>query len=265
MPTTVPGDDPYLGRTIDGRYAIHRLLGRGGMGAVYEARHIALDRRVAVKFLLSDAARPDDIERFRREARAASRIDHENVVRIFDTGTDQDVCYIAMELVDGLDLRKLIAEAGRLEPARATELTRQLLAGLEAIHDAGIVHRDIKPGNLVVTRIAGREVLKIMDFGISKTREPGLTAIGSAIGTPEFMAPEQRTGQDVDHRADLYAAGLTLHVMLTGSLPGEAPTVAHQTPDQVPPELAPVTARALARLPAARFSSAREFAAALAN
>ena len=257
-------DDAYLGRTIDDRYVIHRLLGRGGMGAVYEARHTGLDRRVAVKFLISETATAADLERFRREARSAGRIDHENVVRIYDTGSDNGIAFIAMELVDGTDLRRLIASEGTLTPPRATQLTRQILAGLQAIHDEGIVHRDIKPSNLVITRIAGREVVKIMDFGISKSREPGLTATGSAVGTPKYMAPEQRSGEAVDHRADLFAAGVTLHVMLTGHLPSEALTAGRAAP-QIPAELSAVIARALARAPSDRFSSARAFAAALAN
>jgi serine/threonine-protein kinase len=274
---TSDGDDRHLGKTIDNRYLVRRLIGRGGMGSVYEADHIGLDKRVAIKFLRGEATDRDALARFHREARTSSRIVHENVVQIFDVGTDDDVAFIVMEYVEGHDLRQILA-AGALEPARAIAIAKQMLDGLDAIHQGGILHRDIKPENVLVTTHRGRDAVKIMDFGISKhAAAQTLTDTGKVVGTPRYMSPEQLSGADVDPRSDLYAVGLTLYEMLVGSptFDGESSSVlAAMHLSQPPPSLAakcpglpaPVIAaveRALAKAPSDRFADARAFAAAL--
>jgi len=270
------GDDPLIGSTLDERYLIRRFIGRGGMGSVYEADHVGLDKRIAIKLIADADADRDARARFRQEARAASKIHHPNVVQISDVGVDgQGRDYLAMEYVEGDDLRKLV-DAGPVEPARAVAITAQVLAGLGAIHAAGLVHRDIKPANIL---LAGDQV-KIMDFGIAKSVRTELaqtdTGTGRVVGTPQFMAPEQLADLDVDHRADLYAVGVTLFVLLSGKLPFDgtsftnaaaaieqpAPALTTLRAD-LPPELVAVVARALAKRPSERFADAAQFAAAL--
>jgi serine/threonine protein kinase len=269
-----------IGTTIDGRYQVRRLLGRGGMGVVYEAHHLGLDRTVALKILEHTGVDRDLVTRFRREARAASRIVHPNVVQIFDVGSADGIDYIAMEYVEGEDLGRILRDGGPLEPARAIAVTRQLLDGLQAIHDGGIIHRDIKPGNVILTaREDGTEVVKIMDFGIAKSinASVALTAPGHAIGTANYMAPEQVLGGAIDHRADLYAAGITLYAMLVGEEPfggatftrvarkqltDDIPSLDEVRPD-LPRALVAAVTRAVAKSPSARFPDALAFAAAL--
>ena len=274
--------DPRIGQTIDGRYFVRRLLGRGGMGAVYEADHVGLDKRVAIKFLIGDHVDRDAMSRFRREARAASRITHDHVVQIFDVGSSADGSdFIAMEYLEGCDLHQLVKRDGPLEPDRAIALARQLLAGLQAIHDGGVVHRDIKPANVLVLERHGSEHVKIMDFGISKAtrgeRGAPVTETGQVIGTPQYMAPEQIAGGEVDGRSDIYSVGVTLYAIVTGAPPfadtaftqlaarhllDRAPSLAEARAG-LPPALVDAVARALEKRPADRFASARAFADAL--
>ena len=268
-----------IGRTIDGRYLVRRLIGHGGMGAVYEADHIGLDRTVAIKFLLGDTTDRDMLARFRQEARTASRVVHDHVVQIYDVGQDETgLDFIAMEYLKGKDLRSVI-EAGPLAPARAVKIMQQLLAGLQAIHESGILHRDVKPANvLLVERDGDPDYVKLTDFGIAKPTDasaPQLTETGKVVGTPQYMAPEQLTGEGSDHRADLYAAGLTLYEMLAGSAPfvssASAQLIAMQLTRRPPPFVVPgipaaleaVVERALAKEPAKRFADATAFSAAL--
>ncbi|MBL0217135.1 MAG: protein kinase [Myxococcales bacterium] len=273
-------DDPHLGKTIDGRYLVRRFIGRGGMGSVYEADHIGLDKRVAIKFLLGAATDRDALARFRREARAASKVVHEHVVQIFDVGAVDGVAFIVMEYVEGRDLRQALND-GPLDPAIAVSIARQILDGLGAIHQAGILHRDIKPANVLLTTHDGDAAfVKIMDFGISKELHGAsatLTDTGKVIGTPQYMSPEQLSGAAVDQRSDLYAVGLTLYEMLAGTptFDGTSSSVlAAMHLSQAPPSLdevrpglpAPVVAaveRALAKAPGDRFADARAFADAL--
>jgi serine/threonine-protein kinase len=279
-----PGElDTRLGSTIDGRYLVRRFIGKGGMGTVYEADHIGLDKPVAIKFLAGDEHDADALARFRREARIASRIVHEHVVHIYDVGTYQAHDYIVMELVAGRDLREALSADGPFDPARAIHVAVQLLRGLHAVHKAGIVHRDIKPANILLTERDGDpDFVKLMDFGISKAiagdRAMGtLTETGKVIGTPQFMAPEQLASGPIDHRADLYAVGLTLFAMLVGEAPFaatsftrvaglqlgvEAPSLDALRPG-LPPALVSAVARVLAKSPGERYADAAVFADAL--
>ena len=270
--------DTLLGTTIDGRYLVKRFIGRGGMGAVYEGEQVALGRRVAIKVMtrdLADAYR----ERFRREARLASRVIHEHVAQVFDVSTTPDGHeLIVMEYVEGRTLGDVMDE-GPLDPTRAIAITRAMLVGLAAIHDQGIVHRDIKPGNVMLTtRGSDREFVKIVDFGVARGGgEASLTNTGHAVGTPHFMSPEQFRGGNVDLRTDIYAVGVTLFAMLAARMPftgdtaelgaqhvfEDAPSLDAVRPG-LPPWLVAAVARALAKAPADRFANARDFAAALA-
>ena len=202
-------------------YRIEDTLGEGGMGMVYRAIQESLGRPVALKVIRADHATDADFrERFIREARLAGELNHPNIVACHDAGIDQGRHYLAMELVDGGDLRQLVAaHGGSLPVALALSVARDVAAGLEAIHAAGIIHRDIKPANLLVTR-DGR--IKIADLGLARRidNDVALTSRGITPGTPAFMAPEQaRNATDLDHRADIYALGSTLYYLLTGQHP----------------------------------------------
>ncbi|MFI5288644.1 MAG: serine/threonine-protein kinase, partial [Polyangia bacterium] len=201
-----------------GRYVELTLLGQGGMGAVYRGRDPELDRPVAIKVMLD--ASPDFVARFRREAQSIARLTHPNIVQVYDFGVDTESNpYFVMELIDGTPLDKIVRERGRLPPLEAVRLIRQAAQGLAAAHRAGIVHRDIKPSNLIVD---GSGTLKLVDFGIARVATPAgqaLTAAAALMGTPGYMAPEQAAGKPVDHRADIYALGLTLFELLAGAPP----------------------------------------------
>jgi len=232
---TVPPTDPYLGMTLDGRYRIDRVLGRGGMGTVYAAKLVALDKAVALKLLRP--VQDDDgqaVGRFEREARAASRLGNPHIVDIFDFGRAQNgLSYLAMELLEGEDLGNVLARERRLPLERALRIALQCCTALGAAHAAGIVHRDLKPENVfLVTRGDEREFVKIVDFGLAKISEteqdgaPGrkLTRTGMIFGTPQYMSPEQGMGRPTDHRSDIYALGLILYELLTGKVPFDGET-----------------------------------------
>jgi len=279
-------DDPMVGRTIGGRYFIRRQIARGGMGAVYEAEHVGLDKRVAVKFILDRFG--DDREalhRFHREARAASRVGHENIVDITDIGETEDgKSFLVMEYLEGSDLGQVLLATGRMDASRAVHIIGQVLRGLAAAHGEGIIHRDMKPANVFLTERGGAsDFVKIMDFGISKVvaaREARvrLTETGVAMGTPIYMAPEQAEArQDIDHRVDVYAVGVMLYEMLGGAPPFNAgsyvalvqlhvsaavPPLAARRPD-LPRELVRAVHKALEKDPGKRFQDAMEFAKAL--
>ena len=251
MATTDLGADPVIGRTIGGRYVVRRLLGKGGMGAVYEGEHLGLGKAVAIKLMLPDDD-ADGAARFAREARAASKVTHEHVVSVFDVGRDGDRDYIVMDYFPGRDLQRII-EDGPLALDRTRAIIRQVLEGLDAIHAAGIIHRDIKPANILVD---DRDFVRIMDFGIAKTVASGddtVTKAGKVVGTFQYMAPEQLTVGKVDHRADLYAVGLTVVAMLGGD----------DGLDAAPEDFAIVIKRALSPTPGQRYASARELIDAL--
>ncbi len=224
--TSSADESAWVGRVIAGRYHLERVIGRGGMGLVFEARHVAVGRRVAVKILRPEAAKSTEaVARFHREARAAASIGHRNIVEVLDFGHGDDGAYLVMELLEGADLASIVRKSGSLPVARAVGIARRVADGLRAAHERGIVHRDLKSGNVFVSQRDGRDLVKILDFGVSKViafddTEAPSTREGALLGTPHTMAPEQGTdGRFVDHRVDLYALGCILFEMLTGELP----------------------------------------------
>jgi len=219
---------PIIGHVIDGRYRVVELIGEGGMGKVYLAEHVEIGKRVALKVLHPSYSRmPDLVERFRREARAASKIGHPHIVDVTDSGTTADgSAYFVMEYLEGVELGSVIEREGALEVARAVRIATQICRALSAAHTSGIIHRDLKPENVFLTiRDGNADFVKVLDFGIAKTteaeeaRERKLTSPGMAMGTPEYMAPEQAAGRPADARCDVYALGAILYEMLTGVPP----------------------------------------------
>jgi len=280
----VAGDD-IIGSVIADRYHVLRKLGEGGMGQVYLAEHVKMGRMSAIKVmsaaLVHDA---DAVGRFNREAANASKISHPNIAAIYDFGETSDgLIYLAMEFVEGESLTKLCEALGALPAPRAAEIARQVASALEAAHERGIVHRDLKPDNIMISRGRdGADVVKVVDFGIAKAAEGAgqkVTRTGLVVGTPEYMSPEQLTGDPLDGRSDLYALGLVTFHMLTGSLPFTGQTtheallkrlterplsLAEARPDLVwPPALQQVLDTVLSRLAVDRYQHASEFGAAI--
>ncbi|HSD86284.1 MAG TPA: serine/threonine-protein kinase, partial [Kofleriaceae bacterium] len=250
--------DPLLGATVADRYKVIRKLGEGGMGAVYLATHMVLEKQVALKVLHGEFARkPDLVERFMQEAKAASRIRHENVIDISDFGATPDgLVFFAMELLQGHDLHEEVARArlsGHLLPwSRTKKIFLQICGALSAAHARGIVHRDLKPENIYLVDFLGDpDFVKLLDFGIAKvtdvsSEEGGrkLTKTGMLFGTPEYMSPEQARGEQVDHRVDIYAMGCILFQLISNRVPFEADNfmgVLSQHLTQEPPQIAPET------------------------
>ncbi len=228
-------DGSLIGKMIAGRYELLEVIGEGSMGCVYSAHQEDLDRDVAVKILHPHvAADPKVAKRFHREAKLASKLSHPNTVRVFDFGRDESdssigkILYITMELLDGPDLLDVIRTELPLTPKRAVGLTVGALAALEEAHEIGVIHRDLKPENIVVVRDhEGEDVVKVCDFGIAKLVEAdgsAITVTGFVCGTPEYMAPEQARGEDLDGRADVYAIGCVLYQLLTGEMPFSGPS-----------------------------------------
>ncbi len=217
-----PEADPLLGKVIEGRYEIESVLGEGGMGSVYAVRHRALDKRFAMKVMRSDLAKQGELAaRFIQEARATAAIGHPNIVQITDFGElPTGAPYFVMELLDGTPLSKLIRKGGPLPAALAVKVLLQTASALSAAHAAGVIHRDLKPDNIHITQ---NGTIKILDFGVAKMAGAGrLTRTGMVFGTPHYMSPEQASGTDVDHRADMYALGIIMYEMFTGKVPFEA-------------------------------------------
>ena len=269
-------DGPKPGDVIGGKYEILRLVGRGGMGFVYEARHAALGRPLAIKFLRADVADERDvIERFFREARSAAAIAHPRIVDVFDVGWTDDgqLPWFAMELLEGRSLAEELNKAGAkgMLAVRAASVACQVLDALEAAHAHRIIHRDLKPENVFLIRHGLEDDIKVLDFGISKVIDKRITVTGVILGTPAYMSPEQAKGsRDIDHRADIYAAGAMLFEMLAGQPPfqgssyhqillaimtAERPTLLSLRP-ALHPSLAAVTERALAKDPGDRWPTA---------
>jgi YD repeat-containing protein len=283
-------DDVLIGRVIASKFAIEALIGSGAMGAVYRARHLALDKPVAVKVLHQSMAHDATFAaRLRREAMAASRLDHPNSVRIVDFGEEPDgLLYIAMELLDGLDLLQVIERDWPFSDGRIIDLLSQTLNALARAHELGIVHRDLKPENIMVVSLVDdegrpRDRVKVCDFGIAKIadanedaqRRPDSRAItmqNAIIGTPEYMSPEQCRGEPIDARSDLYSVGVVLYQLLAGRVPFQATNLMdvlfmHISEEPAPPSkfragvprgLEDVCLRALRKRPAERYASARE-------
>jgi serine/threonine-protein kinase len=264
------------GVVFDSRYEILGPLGQGGMGMVYKARDRSLDEVVAIKVLRPDFAQdPRMADRFKSEIRLARRVRHRNVCAIHDYGEDQGLFYISMEYLEGVDLKHQLRERGALPAADAYEVAIQIAEGLQAVHEAGIIHRDLKTPNIM--RDAGG-VARLMDFGIAKREGDGTrTATGHIVGTPEYMSPEQAQGHRVDFRSDIYALGIVVYEIFTGRVPfrGETPISTilkhlHDPPPLDPPEAESIPAavrsvlrRCLEKSPADRFPSARDVAEAL--
>src|SRR5436190_19494092 len=277
-----------VGQVIADRYHVVKKLGEGGMGQVYLAEHVKMGRRSAIKVMNPSMVHdPDSVARFNREASNASRINHPNVCAIYDFGETLDgLIYLAMEFIEGEPLTDLIARAGALPVARATAIFLQTADALQAAHELGIVHRDLKPDNIMVTsRKGGGDTVKVVDFGIAKAvggDEAGqkVTKTGLVVGTPEFMSPEQLSGDTLDGRSDLYSLALVFFRVLTGKVPFEAtslqetmikrltdePTpLAQARPDLAfPATLQPVLDTALARTPSDRYQTVAKFAADIA-
>jgi serine/threonine-protein kinase len=260
-----------------GKHEIRRQLGRGAMGVVYEGWDPVIKRRVAIKTVPLPAATDDqtagEIARFRREAEAAGRLNHPNIVGVFDYGETNDVAYIVMEFVDGPTLKALLDRHERFPLPRIAQIMEDLLSGLQFSHEHGVVHRDIKPANLMLTT-SGRA--KIADFGIARIESSSMTQAGTVLGTPAYMAPEQFMGEVVDARSDIYSAGVLFFQLLTGERPfeGSMSSIMHKalhteapSPSQIsvttPRQFDTVIRRAMAKRPDDRFPSAKEFATAI--
>ena len=267
-------EPPYEeGTVLAGRYRVHRRLGEGGMGRVYEAEHLELGRRVAVKVMRRKYAdQKAMVERFRVEARSASKIGHPNVVQVFDYGTTAaGEGFIVMELLTGAPLSEVIKQQGPMELGRALSILSEVATALRAAHQSGVIHRDLKPANIFLIRVNAdeRERVRVLDFGMAKLIDivasgdhGGLTQAGEILGTPEYMAPEQAIGGEIDRRIDIYALGCVAYEMWTGTPPFSGPnyvTVLAKHMDEKPPRIRDVrdappaleqlVARALAKNP----------------
>ncbi|MBC8131520.1 MAG: protein kinase [Deltaproteobacteria bacterium] len=287
LSTPAPGNSTVLGSLVGGRYRVHRLRGEGGMGRVYEAEHIEIGKRVALKILHPGYSQtPDLVERLRREARAASCIGHPNVVDVTDSGTTDDgAFYFVMEYLEGRELGEIIFEEKGLDVRRSIGITIQICRALQAAHKAGVIHRDLKPENvLLVERDGQKDFVKVLDFGIAKNvtdqedeangnPRRKLTNPGVAMGTPEYMAPEQAAGRPADVRSDVYAVGGLLYEMLSGRAAYEGSSfieILHKKATQVPApissfrkgipaEIEDLVKRTMAMDPAARPQTMEDF------
>lgn len=262
-----------------GKYTIKKVLGKGAMGIVYLGHDPGIDRTVAIKTILKDVMEQADsasemLERFKREAQAAGRLAHPNIVNVYDYGEEDGSAYIAMEFVDGKELKDFFDKNDVFELKDSVHIITQVLAGLERAHSQGVVHRDIKPANIFL--MADGSTVKIGDFGIARVESSNLTQAGTVMGTPSYMSPEQFMGQRVDSRADLFSVGVMLYQFLTNEKPftGSLTTIMHkvlntnpESPSalnfQVPEVYDAVVRKALAKKAQERFQSAAEFSKAL--
>jgi serine/threonine-protein kinase len=272
---------PKKGDVVAGKYQIDRLLGSGGMGAVYQVTHRVTGKAFAIKWLLPRlSAETDAVQRFIREAQVAGRVDHPNIVEVYDVGQEGDTFYMVMELLHGESLAQRLTSKARLSPAEICQILIPVARGLEAAHRAGVIHRDLKPDNIFLCRNEdGSDLPKLLDFGISKVSEAtgeissGITRQGAIMGTPYYMAPEQMRGHGVDARTDVYALGVIMYQALSGELPFTGETfadlllkivstepkpLAALAPD-TPKALIEVVERALSRDQAARVATAGTF------
>jgi serine/threonine-protein kinase len=262
------------GSVLAGRYQIEARIGSGGMAEVFRGFDPVLNRTVAIKVLHQQYSRDASfVARFRREAQAAARLNHPNIVGVYDTGEDDSTQFIVMEFIEGRTLAEVLATGRRPSPVQAAEMTQRVCAAITAAHAQGVIHRDIKPGNIMVTR---EGTVKVMDFGIARITTGVETApqTSAVLGTASYLSPEQAQGQVVDARTDIYSLGAVLYEMLTGKPPftgesavaiaykqvNETPPPPSQVNPDVPPRLDAVVMRALAKNPANRYQSAQDFA-----
>jgi serine/threonine-protein kinase len=264
-----------------GRYQIKGVLGKGAMGLVYDGLDPTLDRRVAIKTILTSTLDEGTARhysmRFKREVRAVARLNHPNIVQVYDFGTEGDLAYIVMEYIEGKELKDYFDAKHPFDLATIFRLTIELLDALDFAHEAGVIHRDIKPANLMVD--AGGHA-KLADFGVARLTETEgeqgeVTRAGAMVGTPSYMSPEQIQGQKIDRRSDIFSAGILFYQFLTGKKPFEggqwelAKKIVQDDPVwpstlvQIPPAIDRVVARAMAKLPEHRYQTARKFADAL--
>lgn len=268
------------------RYEILECLGRGGMGTVYSAQHCALAKKFAIKLLHRDlcANNKNALKRFAQEARASSGIEHQNIIDVLDAGSINGIAFYVMEHLNGEDLQTMFNRESPLPWERVQRIIMQICDAMQAAHDRRIIHRDLKPSNLYrITRGNNTDFIKILDFGIAKVRpaddntRDGLTAVGSVLGTPKYMAPEQAMGLKIDHRADIYSLGVIMYHALTGETPfkrmqdagrvihgaGDEPTPMREYLDGIPSGVENLVLKALARDRSERFPSMRAMASAI--
>jgi serine/threonine-protein kinase len=271
--------EPQVGTLFAGRYEIQSVLGKGGMGVVYKALDRDLEDMVAIKTLRSEAlsADPSLLDRFKQEIRLARKLTHPNILRTHDLGETNGVRYLSMEFVKGITLKHLVEQDQLLPTPVALRVAKQMCAGLAAAHEVGVIHRDIKPQNIIIEPTGG---LKIMDFGIARlTQDRGMTATGTVVGTPDYMSPEQARGVALDFRSDIYSTGVVLYEIFTGSLPFEGDTpiavvlkhVQERPPapqsknPKIDPRIAAITLRCMEKNPADRFQTVNDLYEALTS
>jgi eukaryotic-like serine/threonine-protein kinase len=275
--TSLNRQDGFIGKVLDSKYKIEHLIGEGGMGNVYQAKHLHIGFPIAVKILhpklVEDATA---VERFRREARSASAVNHPNAVQIMDFGiTSDNIYYLVMELVNGVSLQKVLEKETILTPTRAVKIMKEVCLAVDVAHKKSIVHRDLKPDNILILHAGtASESVKVIDFSIAKIRQtnddPNITSANIAVGTPQYLSPEQAQGlPTLDHRADIYSLGAILYQMLTGTVPFKGKTIAMtlmlhiQAKPKAPREINPtipialeeVILKALAKAPSQRQQS----------
>jgi serine/threonine-protein kinase len=272
-------NEPQIGTLFAGRYEIQSVLGKGGMGIVYKAHDRELDDLVAIKTLRSEvlSADPSLLDRFKQEIRLARRITHPNVLRTHDLGESNGVRFLSMEFVKGLTLKHVLESGDILPTPVGLRIAKQVCAGLAAAHEVGVIHRDIKPQNILIEPTGG---LKIMDFGIARlTEDRGMTATGTVIGTPDYMSPEQARGLPLDFRSDIYSTGVVLYEIFTGSLPFEgdsplavvlkhvndAPPLPQSKNPRIDPKIATIIMRCMEKVPDSRFQAVSELYESLAR
>ncbi|HKU42434.1 MAG TPA: serine/threonine-protein kinase, partial [Polyangiales bacterium] len=280
------GELPKKGDLIAGKYTVEGVLGQGGMGAVFEVCHRLTGKHFAIKWLLPTLSGQNDaVRRFMREAQVAGRVDHPNVVEVYDVGQEANSFYMVMELLQGEPLARRLDRVRRLSLEEACRVLLPVMHGLSVAHAAGVIHRDLKPDNIYLCRTPlGTEVPKVLDFGISKMSSlagevnANVTRFGLVIGTPQYMSPEQLRGEPVDLRTDIYALGVILYEMLGGSQPYPGASfadlvlmIAQQDPRPLselapglPPRVLELVTRAMSRDPNQRYASVEEMGRALA-
>jgi serine/threonine-protein kinase len=269
--------EPQVGQLFAARYEIQAVLGKGGMGIVYKAQDRDLDDVVAIKTLRSEAlsADPTLLDRFKQEIRLARKITHPNILRTHDLGETNGLRYLSMEFVRGITLKQMVEQDQLIPTPVALRVAKQICAGLAAAHEVGVIHRDIKPQNIIIEPTGG---LKVMDFGIARlTQERGMTATGTVIGTPDYMSPEQARGLNLDFRSDIYSTGVVLYELFTGTLPfeGDSPLavvlkhVQEKPPSpqaknpKIDPKIAAIILKCMQKDPDDRFQSVNQLYEAL--